>query len=40
MFNSVNPATGDEIAASPELTEAELDAKLVKAAAADAGASE
>lgn len=34
MFRSVNPATGDEIATYPELTGAEVDAKLDKAAAA------
>ena len=40
MFKSVNPATGDEIAAYPEQAPAELDAKLDKAAAGDAGAVE
>ncbi len=34
MFRSINPATGDEIATYPELTGAEVDAKLDKAAAA------
>ncbi|TFI57151.1 NAD-dependent succinate-semialdehyde dehydrogenase [Sphingomonas parva] len=34
MFRSVNPATGAEIATYPELTPAELDAKLARAAAA------
>ncbi|HMC91528.1 MAG TPA: NAD-dependent succinate-semialdehyde dehydrogenase [Allosphingosinicella sp.] len=34
MFRSVNPATGEEIATYPELTPAELEAKVVKAAAA------
>ena len=40
MFKSVKPATSDEIAAQPELTPAELDAKLDKAAGGDAGTSE
>ena len=31
MFKSTNPATGEEIATYPELTRAELDAKLAKA---------
>jgi succinate-semialdehyde dehydrogenase/glutarate-semialdehyde dehydrogenase len=34
MFRSVNPATGEEIATYPELTAAELEAKVAKAAAA------
>lgn len=34
MFRSINPATGDQIATHAELTAAELDAKLGKAAAA------
>jgi succinate-semialdehyde dehydrogenase/glutarate-semialdehyde dehydrogenase len=34
MFRSVNPATGEEIATYPELSAAEVDAKLDKAAAA------
>jgi succinate-semialdehyde dehydrogenase/glutarate-semialdehyde dehydrogenase len=33
MFRSVNPATGEEIAAYEELTPAQLDAKVAKAAA-------
>jgi succinate-semialdehyde dehydrogenase/glutarate-semialdehyde dehydrogenase len=34
MFRSVNPATGEEIATYPELTPAEIEAKVAKAAAA------
>src|ERR1044072_7735151 len=34
MFRSVNPATGEEIATRPELSPAEIDAKLDKAVAA------
>jgi succinate-semialdehyde dehydrogenase/glutarate-semialdehyde dehydrogenase len=34
MFRSVNPATGEEIATYPELSAAEIDAKLDKAVAA------
>jgi succinate-semialdehyde dehydrogenase/glutarate-semialdehyde dehydrogenase len=34
MFRSVNPATGEEIATYPELTPAELEGKVAKAAAA------
>ena len=34
MFRSVNPATGEQVATYPELTRAEVDAKLDKAAAA------
>ena len=33
MFRSVNPATGEEIATYPELTKAEVEGKLAKAAA-------
>jgi len=34
MFRSVNPATGEEIAAYPELTPGEIEAKVAKAATA------
>ena len=34
MFKSVNPATGETIATHPELSAAEVEAKLANAAAA------